>query len=215
MQFAKFDLASAKYPLFLLGIFIAVWIILAINPLYPKDWLLENFLVFITLPMFILGYKRLRFSNYCYSMLFIFYCLHEIGAHYTFSEVPYVTWLGLDEATAGRNHYDRLIHFLYGFLLISVIIEIMQARASLQGIWRQLIPLSVIMATSTLYEIIEWQAAEIFGGELGQAYLGTQGDIWDAQKDSALATLGAICGLTAYHIYQRIKKKRHPEFTVT
>jgi putative membrane protein len=122
---------SDRYPLALLLGFIAIFAALAIEPWYRQDWLLENLLVLVAVPTLVLTYRRLRFSNFAYTCLFVFLVLHEIGAHYTYSEVP----------------------------------------------WR------------------EWLAAVLFGGDLGVAYLGTQGDEWDAQKDMALATAGAVTGL--------------------
>jgi len=116
--------ASARYPLLLLALFLAWWLILAIAPVYRHDWLLENLLVFIAIPLLVLTYGRLRLSNTAYTLLFVFFVLHELGAHYTYSEVPYDSWvralsghtlsevLGLE-----RNHYDRLVHFLYGLLI--------------------------------------------------------------------------------------------------
>ena len=194
---------GARYPLALLGVYSIWWLILAIHPEYPKDWLLENLLVFVALGLLIWFYRKLRFSNFSYTMVFIFLCIHAIGAHFTYSEVPYREWLGLP--LDGRNHFDRWVHFLYGFLLMPAFIELLAARAEIQGIWRNLLPVSLVMAQSDLYELIEWLAAEIFGGPLGQAYLGTQGDVWDAQKDSALAATGAICGLVIYRIYERLR----------
>lgn len=191
--------ASARYPLVLLVLFLAWWLILAIAPVYRQDWLLENLLVFIAVPLLVLTYGRLRLTNTAYTLLFAFFVLHELGAHYTYSEVPYDSWvqtlsgrtlsevLGLE-----RNHYDRAVHFLYGLLITPAAIELLDARAPQRGIWRGLVPLLFMVSHSTVYELVEWGAAEIFGGDLGQAYLGTQGDVWDGQKDSALAALGAL-----------------------
>jgi putative membrane protein len=150
----------------------------------------------------VLSYRRLRFSNFAYTCLFLFFVLHEIGAHYTYSEVPWQEWLvtmtGGDSgagAMAGRNHFDRLVHFSYGLLVMPAAWELLQARAAPRGIWRYLLPVLFLVSHSVIYELIEWGAAIVFGGDLGAAYLGTQGDEWDAQKDMALAALGAVTGL--------------------
>lgn len=197
---------DAGYPLALLALFAAWWLVLAMAPKYPQDWLLENLLVFIALPLLAWSWRRLRFSNLAYTAIFIFFCLHAVGAHYTYAEVPYANWLssltGIELAD-GRNHFDRAIHFSYGLLMMPAVVELLQARGSLVGIWRNLLPVMFIMSNSELYEIIEWQAAMIFGGDLGQAYLGTQGDIWDAQKDSAMAAIGALIGICAYRFFTR------------
>ena len=131
-------------------------------------------------------------------LLFVFFVLHAIGAHYTYSEVPYDAWAqALTGSSVGevfgwqRNHYDRLVHFLYGLLVTPAAIALLDRRAPQQGLWRWLLPWLFMVSHSTLYEIIEFAAAVTFGGDLGQAYVGTQGDVWDAQKDSALAAIGA------------------------
>ncbi|MFO1394303.1 MAG: DUF2238 domain-containing protein [Steroidobacteraceae bacterium] len=181
-----------RVPGSLLAAFVVVWTALAIAPWYRQDWLLENVIVFIAVPMFVLGYRRLRFSNFAYACLFAFLVLHEVGAHYTYSEVPWREWyaaLGGVPPT-GRNHYDRLVHFSYGLLMLPIARELHEQRAPAIGLWRWLLPLLFLMSHSVIYELVEWLAAEVFGGELGAAYLGTQGDAWDAQKDMALAALG-------------------------
>lgn len=191
---------SDRYLLALAGAFVAIFVALAVAPWYRQDWLLENLLVFVAVPLLILNVRRLRFSDFAYTGIFAFLVLHEIGAHYTYSEVPWREWLaaltGGDPASiAGRNHYDRFVHFAYGLLLMPAAWELIHARSSPRGPWRWLIPLLFMMSHSVIYELIEWLAAVRFGGELGAAYLGTQGDEWDAQKDMALATLGAVAGL--------------------
>ena len=190
---------SDRYPAALLGLFVAIFVALAIAPWYREDWLLENLLVFVAVPLLVVNYRRLRFSNFAYTCLFVFFVLHEIGAHYTYSEVPWREWLavagGGDGVIEGRNHYDRFVHFAYGLLLMPAVCELFERRASPRGLWRWLMPLLFLMGHSVIYEMIEWLAALRFGGELGVAYLGTQGDEWDAQKDMALATLGALTGL--------------------
>lgn len=189
---------SLAYPLTLLVAFALFWLALAIKPTFRQDWLLENLLVFAVVPLFALTANRLRFSNLGYTLLFVFLCAHEIGAHYTYSLVPYdqvvrtLTGESLD-ALLGfrRNQYDRLVHFLFGLLLLPLAAELFQARAKPQGLWQGLMPVLFIEGLSAIYELIEWMAASVFGGDVGQAYVGTQGDVWDAQRDMALAWLGA------------------------
>jgi putative membrane protein len=95
----------------------------------------------------------------------------------------------------GRNHCDRLVHFCYGLFLAYPIREMFLRIGNVRGFWGYFLPLDLTMSTSMLYELIEWAAAEFFGGELGMAYLGTQGDVWDAHKDMALASLGALIAM--------------------
>ena len=189
-----------RYPRALLGAFAVVFAALAVAPWYRQDWLLENLLVLVAVPLLALNHRRLPLSNFAYTCLFAFFVLHEIGAHYTYSEVPWRGWLaalGVDgePRVPGRNHYDRLVHFCYGLLVMPAAWEVLRARTAPRGMWRYLLPVLFILSHSTIYELIEWAAASVFGGDLGVAYLGTQGDQWDAQKDMALAALGAVLGL--------------------
>jgi putative membrane protein len=184
---------SLRLASVLLVIFIAVAIALGIAPLNRADWLLENALVFITVPLLVLTARRFPFSRVSYICFFVFLCLHELGSHYAYSNVPYREWFGLE--TEGRNHFDRLVHFSYGLLLAYPIREVFLRIADAKGFWGYFLPLDLVLSTSMIYELIEWGAAEFFGGELGQAYLGTQGDVWDAHKDMALAGLGAIAAM--------------------
>jgi len=151
---------SARYPLLLLALFLAWWLILAIAPVYRQDWLLENLLVFIAIPLLVLTYARLRLTNTVYTLLFVFFVLHELGAHYTYSEVPYDSWAqALSSHTLSevfgleRNHYDRVVHFLYGLLMTPAAIELLDARAPQRGIWRWLVPLLFMVSHSTVYEL--------------------------------------------------------------
>ena len=196
-------LAGDGYPLTLLVVFAVIFAALGIHPWYRQDWLLENMLVFAALAVFIPTYRRLRFSNLAYTLLFLFFVLHEVGAHYTYSLVPYDTWIEKLGGTAlrvrfglHRNHYDRLIHFAYGLLMLLPAVELLRAVAPPRGIWRYLLPVFFILSHSALYELIEWGAAVVFGGDLGAAYNGTQGDEWDSQKDMACALSGSLLALT-------------------
>lgn len=190
----------AGFALTLLGAFALIFILLAIEPATRSDWLLENALTVAALAWLIPSYRRLPLSNLACGLLFAFGVLHEIGAHYQYSDVPYDRWFAAIsggqslDALLGfeRNQYDRLVHFLYGLLITPVAAEVIAARVRLRGVWLFLLPVTFVMSHSLIYELIEWFAASLFGGDLGQAYLGTQGDVWDAQKDMFLATLGSL-----------------------
>lgn len=188
-----------RYPLTLLVVFAVLWFALAIAPLYRQDWLLENVIVFVLISLLIGTARYLRFSNVTYTCLFIFLVLHEIGAHYTYSLVPYNEWLrsitgwSLDELPGfERNHYDRMVHFLYGLLVTPAAVELFAHYGRYPRVWAALFPALFMASHSVIYELFEWAAAMMFGGDLGLAYLGTQGDVWDSQKDMALALLGTV-----------------------
>ena len=194
--------AHTRYCLVLAVLFSLWWIWLAIAPLHRADWLLENVLVIVFAIVLVWSYRRLPLSRVSYTLIFVFVCLHVVGSHYTYSEVPYDDWVrsltggSLNEAMGWeRNHFDRAIHLAYGLLLAYPIREVFLRIAEVRGFWGYFLPLEFTMATSMLYELIEWGAAEIFGGELGMAYLGTQGDIWDAHKDMLLASIGAALAM--------------------
>jgi putative membrane protein len=203
--------AEHRRYLLLLGVLFAViWIVLAITPRYRADWALENVLVVIFAAFLALTYERLTLSRISYTLIFLFLCLHEVGAHYTYAETPYDEWF---KALTGRtlnsllgwerNNFDRVVHFSYGLLLAYPVREIFLRVAAVRGFWGYFLPLDLTMSTSMMFELFEWVAAELFGGELGQAYLGTQGDVWDAHKDMALASLGALVAMLVTYAINR------------
>jgi putative membrane protein len=201
---------SPAYPYWLLGIF-ALWFgVWAIGPWHPRDFLLEHVFTVAFVIFLCWNHARFRLSNLSYTMIFIFLCLHVVGAHYTYSEVPYERWLrrlggwfGADdfstEALFGfkRNHYDRLVHFCFGLLMAYPVREVFVRMVRVRGFWGYYLPLDVMMSFSLAYELIEFGVAMIAAGDVGQAYLGTQGDEWDAQKDTGLATLGGLIAMIA------------------
>jgi putative membrane protein len=206
---------GARFPLLLLAVFLVVAVALGIAPHYRQDWLLENVLVMLALPALVLGFGRLRFSDASYAALFVFLVLHEIGAHYTYAEVPWDRWFAAlagfslhDALGLSRNHFDRAIHFAYGLLLTPAVVELVAARTVSPGVWRWLLPVSLVTASSALFELFEWAAAVWFGGDLGVAYLGTQGDPWDAQQDMFLALLGSVVAVTVLAALAARKSKR-------
>jgi len=191
-----------RYPSVLLGLLALEFAVLAVDPVSRSTWLLENLLAVLLVGVLVLSYRRLPLSRVSYTLIFLFLALHEVGAHYTYSLVPY------DEACRRafgfspnelfgfeRNQFDRSIHFFYGLLFAYPIREIFLRVVDVRGFWGYALPLDVTMSTSMIYELIEWGAAALFGGDLGQSYLGTQGDVWDAHKDMALASLGALVAM--------------------
>ena len=197
------------FPAVLLTLFCVWFVAWGVAPSFREDWLLENLLVFAAIPALVWGYRRLRFTNAAYLALFVFFSLHEIGAHYTYSLVPYREWI---PALAGseRNHYDRFVHLGYGLLVTPALFQIFEAYAPARAAWRWLLPATSMLGQSLIYELVEWAAALLFGGDLGVAYLGTQGDPWDAQKDMALAALGTTLSLAALAWRERLTRRRAP-----
>lgn len=184
---------------FLVPLFILVSVIVGISPYDRATWLLENMMTLFFAIFVYYQQRRHPFTATSWWLIFSFGTLHVVGSHYTYSLVPYNDWtdtvMGIrlnDLLGWQRNHFDRLVHFTYGLLLFLPIREVMMDRANLKGSAASYFTLEFVMASSLVYEMVEWGAAVTFGGEVGMAYLGTQGDIWDAHKDMALATLGAL-----------------------
>ena len=202
--------ARRRHLFTLAAVFAVIWIALAINPHDRADWALENALVLAFGGALFFTRRWFVFSRVSYTLIFLYLCLHAIGAHYTYSLVPYDDWW---RALTGRslnsllgwerNNFDRVVHFSYGLLLAYPVREIFLRVAEVRGFWAYFLPMDVTLSTSALYELMEWGAAEFFGGELGAAYLGTQGDIWDAQKDMALAGLGAVIAMAVTALVNR------------
>ena len=203
-----------KYFQILSVLFGFEFLFLSISPHDRADWMLENALVAVFVIVMAVSYKKFPLSRVSYSLIFVFMSLHEIGAHYTYANVPYDSFLvtyfnfSLNEYMGwSRNHFDRLVHFSYGLLLAYPIRELYCRVADAKGFWGYFFPLELTMATSMMFELFEWSAAELFGGDLGMAYLGTQGDVWDAHKDMALASLGAFIAMSiTLYINMRIQK---------
>lgn len=203
-----------KYFLVLSILFLIEFIVLGISPHDRADWMLENALVMVFALIMVWSYWKFPLSRISYSLIFVFMSLHEIGAHYTYANVPYdsflSSWFGfsLNEYMGWeRNHFDRLVHFLYGLLLAYPIRELFCRVANVSGFWGYFFPMDLTMSTSMMFEMFEWGAAELFGGDLGMAYLGTQGDVWDAHKDMALASIGAFVAMSiTIAINMRIQK---------
>jgi len=193
---------TRKNYLWVLAILYTIWwVVMAIAPHDRSDWFLENVLVFLGVGLLVYTYKPFPLSRVSYTCIFIFMMLHALGAHYTYAKVPYQEWLPF--LAGGRNHFDRLVHFAYGLLLAYPIREMFLRIGNVRGFWGYFLPLDLTMSTSMLYELIEWGTAEVVGGDLGAAYLGTQGDIWDAHKDMALASLGALIAMCVTALVNR------------
>jgi putative membrane protein len=201
------------FTVFISGI-VVLWAALAIAPNDRADWLLENVLLIAGAAVLIATRRVLPLSGVSYTLILVFFCLHIIGAHYTYAEVPYdsafrsLTGQSFNELVGWkRNNYDRVVHFSYGLLLAYPIRELFLRVANVRGFWGYFLPLDLTMSTSMIYELIEWLSAVWFGGDLGTAFLGSQGDEWDAQKDMALASLGALITMVVTAIvnvrYQR------------
>jgi putative membrane protein len=177
-----------------------IWLIGAIAPVNRFDWFLENLLVFVAIALLGWFFRARQLSDLSYILIALFLALHTVGAHYTYSKAPPGFWLQ-DALSLERNHYDRIIHFTFGLLIFYPVRETLVRHAGAGYGLSGFTACTVIATSSVVYEILEWIVAAIVSPEAAMAYLGTQGDVFDAQKDSTLAIAGAIAGflLTQKH----------------
>jgi len=180
-----------RFAFLIFVVFLLNFASLGFNVVNREDWILENAINVPFVLLMVLISRWFRFSKTSYSLFFVYMFMNVVGSHYTYSNVPFGFWLsdffGLD-----RNHYDRIVHFCFGFLLAYPLREIYVRIGNYKGIWVLLAPVTMVFGLSSIYELLEWGIAVVFGGDLGIAYLGSQGDIWDAQKDMFLAGMGSI-----------------------
>jgi putative membrane protein len=136
-------------------------------------------------------------------LICVYLCLHVYGSKYTYAENPFGYWLK-DALDLSRNHYDRIVHFSFGFLLAYPLRELFLRWLKFPTWVAWTLPIEITLSVSAFYELIEWAVADVFFKAQGDAYLGTQGDIWDAQKDIFLAFIGAIIATTLVTFIKKI-----------
>lgn len=201
---------GTKLHLLLLVVVLAVLIWSLIKPHGYLIWTMEALPAIVALIILLATYKRFRLTTLSYFIIALLSITTFIGAHYTYTKVPFFNWLK-DHFELNRNHYDRFGHFLKGLLAI-VLREITIRKTPLKkGPWLTAITLSYILAISALYEIIEWLASVISkGGKASEEFLGSQGDRWDAQWDMSLTFLGAILALLFLSkLHNKLLKKKN------
>ncbi len=195
---------SSKALFWLLGIYGVLFFVLAINPIDRPTWFVENLTVWILIAVILMLYrKNIRFSDTAYFFTFVLIYLHTIGGHYTFALVPFdfVTNLFGFE----RNHFDRIAHFSVGFYAFPIAEWLYAKRLVANKFLLFTYPVFVIAMVALSYEVIEWLYAVSANPEAGIAYLGSQGDIWDAQKDMLADTLGALLATSIFFFLRKPK----------
>lgn len=200
------DVRQRRFLVVLIVCYAAVWVFTAINPVYRTDWLLENILVALFLPVIVATYRVFPLSDLSYLFLTLFLILHAVGAHYTYAEVPLGYWLK-DLFGFARNHFDRIVHFSFGLLLAYPVREVFLRLVKTRRFWAYYFPLDVTLAFSALFEIIEMIIAKIVSPEAGDAYLGTQGDPFDAVMDMTCAGCGALLCMVATVLLRKLFHK--------
>ena len=182
-----------------LGLLLSALAVLVWSGLFPKErftWLMEVFPAVIGGGLMLLTYRRFRFSTVTYTLAWLFALILMVGGHWTYAEVPIGNW-ARDAFGLSRNHFDRVGHFFQGVIPAMFARELLVRTSPLRpGKWLFFACVTMALAISAGYELFEWQYAVIFGGEQAESFLGSQGDMWDAQKDMFMALLGAITSLT-------------------
>jgi len=176
------------------ALLLGVAIVLAWSAIGPHDrytWFLEVAPVLLGAAILLPTYRRFPLTDLLYVLLAVHGVILMVGGHYTYAEVPLGHW-AKEAFGLARNHYDRLGHFAQGFVPAILAREILlRRRVVARGAWLFTIVVSICLAFSAFYELVEWTVAEL-SGTAAEAFLGTQGDVWDTQKDMALALGGAI-----------------------
>lgn len=187
----------SPYELTLLAIVAIVFVWSGIHPHDRFTWVLEVFPVILGIPALIYVYPRFRFTPLVYGLIAFHAIILMVGGKYTYAEVPFGFWMR-DALGFGRNHYDRIGHFVQGFVPAMVAREILIRRSPLRGSrWLPFLVVCFCLAFSALYELIEFWTA-LATGSAAEAFLGTQGDPWDTQWDMMLALIGAIAALLLF-----------------
>lgn len=200
---------SRTLLIFLCSFYLLLCVLLAIHPIDRGTWLAENITVWLIVSVLVFLYVRgVRFSNTAYLLMSVLIVLHTIGGHYTFAKVPF-DWV-TNAFGFARDNYDRIAHFSVGFYAYAIAEWIFTKRFVTNRFLLFTYPLFAIAMIAMSYEIIEWVFAATVDPAAGAAYLGSQGDIWDAQKDMLADTLGAVAVLTFFFFGQRAKNIREP-----
>ena len=180
----------------------------AYEPADRQFWLLSSILPGALVLVLVGTHRSIPFSLASYVLITLFLTLHTIGVHYTYAQVPAGAWLE-QALPVGRNHYDRVVHFCFGVMLTYPIEELFRLTAALRGWLLYYLPVMTVLGLSGLWEIIESWVARMVHPELGITYLGSQGDVWDAQKDMAAALYGSLLCMVLLLLW-RIRRTGSP-----
>jgi putative membrane protein len=185
---------TRREPAILLIATIVALIVSRVGALEPGTWLLEVAPILIVAPILVLTARRFPLTPLVYRLLFVHALILMLGGHYTYAKVPLGFW-AQDAFGLARNHYDRVGHLAQGFVPAMLAREVLLRRSPLtRGKWLGFLVVCVCLALSATYELIEWLAA-VLGGSAADAFLGTQGDVWDTQWDMFMALIGATSAL--------------------
>jgi putative membrane protein len=197
---AELETRRAAHPWEPIVLALLFWLLVgwsAIRPYDPKDYLFEIITPVGGFLLLVLTCRRFRFTGLAYRLMFLEAVILIVGAHYTHARVPLFDWIR-DVSGGTRNDFDRLAHFCVGLSIVIPVREILRQRTALSGRWLGALAALSILGFAAFYEITEWWLAVAVAPDTAEAYLGSQGDPWDAQKDMLLDGVGAIVGLLAF-----------------
>jgi len=181
-----------KKFLALLILFVLGFVLSGIQPHDYFTWILEVFPGIMALLVLMLTFKKFRFTYLTYFFILVHCYILFVGGHYTYAQVPLFDWVK-ETFHQSRNNYDKVGHFAQGFIPAMVMRELfVRLEIVKRGIWLPFLTVCVCMTISAVYELFEWLVA-VLSGQSSEAFLGTQGDVWDTQSDMLFALTGAIC----------------------
>ena len=185
---------TRREPAILLVVAIVLLAVSRVGAAEPGTWIMEVAPIFIAVPILVATARRFPLTPLVYRLLFVHALILMVGGHYTYAKVPLGFWVQ-DALGLARNHYDRLGHLAQGFVPAMLAREVLLRRSPLErGKWLAFLVVCICLALSATYELIEWLAA-VLGGSAADAFLGTQGDVWDTQWDMLMALIGAISAI--------------------
>lgn len=202
VSFASHSLLKAYLAFFTLA-----WIWTFVGTTNQANWFTENTLTMLFIGGLAISHRRFKFSDLSYTLMFVYILLHIYGAMYTYAENPLGYWIQ-DAMHGERNQYDRIVHFSFGLLLAYPMRDYFTNHFHWPAWVCWVLPVEITMSFSAAYELIEWAVADIFFPAQGVAYLGSQGDVWDAQKDMGLAFSGALLAMVLASVMKRNLGKR-------
>ena len=202
-----------KFKIAVLAITAVVAIVTYINPVFPREQFLQQAGTVLLVALLLCDLRKRWFSNLAFLGVALFLILHLVGARYIYSYVPYQEWLQClgdwECLHTSRNHYDRLVHLLFGVFLFPALVEFSRLRVTSRQVMAVLVAWLLVQAGSLIYELFEWGLTLVLSPEDAEGYNGQQGDLWDAHKDMALAMLGSTVA-AGYYIVRSYLKRGNP-----
>lgn len=197
-------------PACLLAWYVLFSIWMAENPVDPQFWIMASVLPALLVGFLIVTHRTFPLSSLSYLLIALFLTLHTVGAHYTYAQVPVGYWVET-ALELGRNPFDRFVHFCFGLFLTYPVLEVLVRFLSVSGFVSYYVSVMTPLGLSGLWEILESWVAQAVSPEEGIAYLGSQGDVWDAQQDIAAALYGALlCLILTMTIRKVLRRTGRP-----